>query len=51
MHNTKTGQHNLHGQGIIVLLLLSFFLAVPAHCAEFSLLYSNDVRGRTKPCG
>lgn len=51
MHNTKSGRHNLPGRGFIVLLLLSFFLAVPAHAAEFTLLYANDVRGKTKPCG
>ncbi|GBE12200.1 hypothetical protein BMS3Bbin14_00199 [bacterium BMS3Bbin14] len=51
MHNAKTGRYNLQGRNIIVLMLLSFFLASPAHAAEFSLLYANDVRGKTKPCG
>lgn len=35
-------------------LILSLFMLLPpslGHCNEFILLYSNDNRGETEPCG
>lgn len=38
---------------LLALLLLFFMVLRPGwgHCAEFILLYSNDNRGETEPCG
>jgi len=51
--NRRKPEYSLYPH-IICFLLVSLCLPlVPsaAFCADFTLLYSNDIRGETEPCG
>jgi len=51
MNKTIGNRHDYGMWNILLLIIVSFSLAGPAYSADFTLLYSNDVRGKTKPCG
>ena len=53
MNETKSDR--LIFRGILNILLFTFLLmaalATTASSAELAILYSNDIRGETEPCG
>ena len=52
---TKTKTNRLMFRNILSILLLTFLmvevLATTTSASELIILYSNDIRGETEPCG